>query len=427
MKEEFLYFLWKFKKFGTEALKTSAGQPISIFDPGTRNLNSGPDFFNARIQIGDQLWAGNVEMHINSSDWYLHHHQLDPNYENVILHVVWNHDEDVFRKNSTAIPVLELSRLVKPFVLHNYLNLLETAHNSLNCEQDFPEFDQFKMDRWLERLYFERLEKKAKILKELFDKTANDWEATCFVFLCQSFGLNINGENFKAIAQSFDFKIWRKLKPDLFSLEALLLGQAGLIKGEDKYALDLRKEFEYLKVKYQLCYELQQKPEFFRLRPDNFPSIRLAQIAALYHFHDNLFQRIIDAKDVNSINEIFKVEVSDYWKTHYNFSTPHKPRNKKLSKKFIDLLIINFVIPLKFVYANYIGADVNSEISDLLRFIKKEDNSIVKLYNQIRPGTAVNALQSQALVQLKREYCDRNNCLQCELGASILNKFPKYV
>ena len=427
MKEEFLYYLWKFRKFNTEELKTLEGEIISIINPGVRNENSGPDFFNARLQIGKQLWAGNVEMHIKSSDWYLHGHETDSNYENVILHVVWEHDAEIFRKNRTVIPTLELKSIVDASILDQYTELLERDHLKLNCEQDFAEFSDFQVEHWLERLYFERLEKKSLLIEEILNKTGNDWEATCFIFICRSFGLNINGEIFSALAQSFRFHILRKQGQDQFKLEALLLGQAKLIKGEDKYALDLQKKHDFLKTKYKLKNEHLKAPEFFRLRPDNFPTIRLAQIAALYAQNSSLFQKLMETISLKEIRVIFKVQVSEYWKSHYNFSSSHIAKNKNLSSAFIDLLIINCIIPLKFVFAKHQGVEIQQQLLELVGNIKKEKNSTVQLFNELRPGTAKNALQSQALIELKKNYCDRNNCLHCELGASLFNKSRKYV
>ena len=426
MKEEFLYYLWKFRKFTAEGLETSEGDAVAIIHPGTRNENSGPDFFNARVQIGEQLWAGNVEMHLKSSDWYLHQHETDSNYENVILHVVWEHDAEVYRENSTVIPTLELKNLVELSTLQQYQKLLEQDHLKLNCENDFAEFSDFQIAHWLERLYFERLEKKALAIQEVLSKTGNDWEATCFIFLCKSFGLNVNGEAFKLLAQSFNFSTLQKQNQDKFRLEALLFGQANLIRGEDKYALELQKEYDFLKVKFRLINEHLKSPEFFRLRPDNFPTIRLAQIAALYAQNPGLFQKILMANSLESIRELFNIQVSEYWKSHYNFSSQHKPRNKNLSSSFIDLLIINCIVPLKFVFAQQQGSENHQQLLDLVSGIKKEKNAAVQLFNELRPGTAINALQSQALLELKNNYCNLNNCLQCELGASLLNKSRKY-
>lgn len=426
MKEEFLYYLWKFRKFNAEDLKTSEGEEILLIQPGTRNEHSGPDFFNAKIKIGNQLWAGNVEMHLKSSDWYLHQHETDSNYDNVILHVVWEHDVEIYRKNSTTIPTLELRKIVDLSALSHYRDLLEKPHSKINCEDDFGNFSNFQMNHWLERLYFERLETKAVFIQKVLHDTGNNWEATCFILISRSFGLNINGETFQAIAQSFNFTTIQKLQHDQFRMEALLLGQSKLIKGQDKYALKLRQEYDFLKVKFQLSNEELQTPEFFRLRPDNFPVLRLVQLAALYAQNPKMFQRVVKAVTMQEIQEIFEFSVSEYWKTHYNFSSPHKERDKRLSKKFIDLLVINCIIPLKFIYARHTGTYNNQDLIELISGIKSEQNATVKLYNQLRPKTATNAMQSQSLLQLKSKYCNPNNCLHCELGASLLNKSRKY-
>lgn len=427
MREDFLYHLWKFQKFNAEAVKTSEGDTLQIIHPGIQNDLSGPDFFNARIHIGDQLWAGNVEIHIKASDWYSHHHETDRNYDNVILHVVWEDDAEIFRKDSSVIPTLVLKDKVEEEILRSYSELLEKNHLRINCEHDFPAFPDFQMQHWLERLYFERLEQKSIQVQQILLKTGNDWEATLFILLCRSFGLKVNSEAFIAMAQSFDFKIVRKLAGDQFSLEALFMGQSKIINGNDQYAIRLQEKFDYLKHKFSLENDYLPAPQFFRLRPDNFPGIRLAQLAALYAEKRNLFRQLMAVEKIQDFYSLFDVQVSDYWKSHYNFEKSHRERNKKLTSGFIDLLIINCILPLKSCYSKFTGSEYAEQIQDLISEIALEKNSTVRIFNELRPGTAYNAMHSQALLQLKNEYCNLNKCLQCELGASLLKKSPKYI
>lgn len=427
MREDLLYHLWKFQKFETDALMTADGQSLKVFNAGMLNELSGPDFFNAKLQIGEQIWAGNVEMHLRSSDWYSHHHELDPNYDNVILHVVWEHDSDIFRRDNSVIPTLILSDKVDQEVLIAYNLLLEKDHLKLNCENEFKDFTDFQVEHWLERLYFERLEVKSRLILEVLEKTENNWEATFFILLCKSFGLKINAETFQNIAESIDFKIVRKLAGKQFSLEALLLGQAKLINSEEQYALDLLKEYDYLAHKFSLNNEYLSSPQFFRLRPDNFPNLRLAQFAAVYAGNKNLFHEVISARSLNQLYKIFDIEVSPYWKVHYNFGKSHSARNKKLTEQFLNLVIINCIIPFKHCYAQYIGNEDEEVIQNLIMNVKAEKNSIIELFNELRPGLSKHAMHSQALLQLKNEYCNLNKCLKCELGASLLRKSPKYI
>jgi len=427
VREEFLYHLWKFQKYNSENLKTSEGEPLKILHPGVQNELSGPDFFTAKIQIGAQLWAGNVEMHINSSDWYLHHHQTDPNYDNVILHVVWEHDAEVYRKDNSIIPTFVLHDKVDSELQNSYESLLEKAHLKLNCENDFENFSDFQMQHWLERLFFERLEQKSKLILELLAKTGNNWEAVLFIILSRSFGSKVNADAFMNMAQNLDFKIVQKLSNHQFSLEALFLGQSKLISGEDQYVMGLQKEYEYLRHKFSLNNEFLQSPQFFRLRPDNFPTIRLAQLASLYSEKKNIFQELMRAKNVFEIKELLAVNVSEYWKNHYNFGKSHLKKDKKLSSAFLDLIIINCIVPIKHCYFQFKGEENEQSIQDLINSVKAEKNSVVDLFNELRPGTATTAMYSQALLQLKSEYCNLNKCLQCELGVSLLRKSPKYI
>ncbi len=427
MREELLYYLWKFQKFNTEALVTSEGELLQIFHPGIQNELSGPDFFNARIQIDGQLWAGNVEIHIKSSDWYIHHHETDSNYDNVILHVVWNHDAEIYRKNNSIIPTFELKSIINEHILEAYKNLLEVKHPKLNCENDFAGFSGFQIEHWLERLFFERLEKKSELILRVLAKTGNNWEATLFIMLCRSFGSKVNAEAFMSMAQSFDFKIVQKLSENQFSLEALFLGQSKLIKEGDQYAMDLQKEYDYLKHKFSLENEFLQSPQFFRLRPDNFPTIRLAQLASLFSEKKNLFYEVVRSNNLSELHILLNTNISDYWKSHYNFGKEHAPRNKNLTSEFLNLILINCIIPIKHCYAQFVGEENEQALQDLISAIKLEKNSVIDLFNNLRPNTATTAMHSQALLQLKSEYCNLNKCLQCELGTSLLRKSPKYI
>ncbi len=427
MREDFLYHIWKFQKYNSAQALTSSGETVHVVHPGTQNELSGPDFFNAKIQIGGQLWAGNVEIHIKSSHWYEHQHETDSNYDNVILHVVWEDDAEIYRKDGSVIATLSLAKLVEEEMFLIYRQLLEKNHLKINCEDNFSQFDEFQVRHWLERLYFEKLERKSILISEIFSKTGNNWETSLFILLFRSFGLNLNSDAFMAIAWSIDFKIVQKLSGNQFLLEALFMGQSKLIRGNDKYALELEKEYYYLQYKYTLQNEFLPSPQFFRLRPDNFPTLRLAQLAALYSQRSGLFQELMAITEMKDFYGIFDLRLSDYWNNHYNFGKSHSFRRKKLSRSFLDLLAINCFIPLQYAYLNYIGKP-DADLS--LKFISEialEKNSTVEIFNNLRPGTAINAMDSQALLQLKKEYCDKNKCLECELGASLLRKSPNYI
>jgi len=420
MKEDFLHYLWKFKKFDTANLKTSNGEEIKILNSGNYLQLSGPDFFNAQITIGNQKWAGNVEIHIKSSDWYVHHHERDDAYDNVILHVVWEHDTEIFRKNNTEIPVLEIKNYVSKETLHNYQSLL-TPKSWIFCEKQLTSIPSFVLKNWQERLFFERLERKSKHIEELLQQTNQDWESVLFCILAKNFGLNTNGELFLKIAQSIPFSIVRKESFELKNLEALLFAKAGLLKDakEDLYFKDLLSRFEYLSHKYQLENLVFELVEFFKHRPDNFPTIRLSQLANLYHSQQNLFTKLIDADSVKNIYDIFKVSVSEYWQNHYQFDKESPKKKKSLTNSFIDLIIINTIIPIQFAYARSQGKEVSENLIVLMQEVALEKNSITEKFKTF--GIKLkNAFETQSFIQLKNEYCNKSKCLECAIGMELL-------
>lgn len=423
MQEDFLHYLWKHKKLLKEILVTTDAQPIHVINVGQHNLNSGPDFFNSHIRIGEQLWAGTVEIHIKSSDWYLHNHEIDKAYDNVILHMVWEHDIDVYRSDNTPIPTLEIQHIVSKDLYEYYKTLFAKQSRWINCENDLETVDKFLKNNWLERLYFERLERKSKTIENLLTISKNNWEAVLFKMLAKNFGLKVNGEAFFSISNSFDFTILRKQQASLLSLEALLFGQALLLDEakEDIYFKELKQEYEFLKNKFRLSTEGVLQSKFFRLRPPNFPTIRLSQLANIYFKEKNIFSKIIGANTLEELYELLEVEASQYWRTHYNFDKESKSKTKVLTKSFINLLIINTIVPLKFSYAKQSNTSIEEELLSIVSQLKSEENSIITRFNNLKL-VSNSALQSQAVLQLKTEYCDKNKCLQCAIGSALLNR-----
>ncbi len=423
IKEDLLHYIWKHKKFDTQNLRTDTGLPIQILKTGQANADSGPDFFNALIEIGQQKWAGNVEIHLRSSDWYGHRHETDPNYDNVILHVVWENDGQVFRKDHSTVPTLVLKDVVSLDLIGKYEALLNSPKQFINCEKDFVEVDELVKLHWFERLYFERLERKTIDITSLLNRSSQNWEAVLYMLLFKYFGSKVNGETFENLAKTIDFSIVRKNRNNLQSLEALFFGQAGLLDAdcEDNYFLALKAAYTYLAHKHQLQPDLWTKPQFFRLRPPNFPTIRLAQLAQLFSIYTSLFDKIIDAKSIEDYHQIFKLCASEYWDSHYTFGKISKISKKTISKNFIDLLVINVVIPIRFAYLQSIGKNENDSLLQLIQSIEPEHNSITKNF-EILEKINSNALISQSLIQLKNEYCTPNKCLNCEIGAFLLKK-----
>jgi len=420
MKEDYIHYIWLYKKFNFSNLITQQGQSITIVHSGNYLQNSGPDFFNAQIVIGNQKWAGNVEIHIKSSDWYLHQHETDDQYNNVILHVVWEHDAPIFRKDNSEIPVLELKNYVDKEELNKYHSLL-SQKTWIYCENQIQQIDAFVFSNWQERLFFERLERKSSVIQTLLQVTDNDWEAVLFCLLAKNFGLNTNGESFLKIAQSISFSVIRKESLELTYLEALLFGQANLLPetAEDNYTKELISWHEYLKIKYKIKSVSFESVEFFKHRPDNFPTIRLAQLSMLYHLHRNLFSKIIEVQSVSEIYTLFEVSVSSYWKTHYNFEKQSPKKEKKLSKSFIDLIIINTLIPIQFAYAVQQGKEISEQVIQMVSQLPSEKNAIIDKFKSFGVA-AQNAFQSQALLQLKNEYCNSKKCLQCSIGIELI-------
>lgn len=420
MKEDFLHYIWKFKKFDSLNLKSVQGELITILKTGDYLELAGPDFFNAHIEIGNQKWAGNVEIHLKSSDWYLHNHEKDPAYKNVILHVVWENDTAIFRENNTEIPVLVLKDYVSKKIIENYKALV-SPKTWIFCERELRDIDRFVFKNWQERLFFERLERKSKFIAQLLEETNQDWEAVLFCLLAKNFGLNTNGNSFLQISMAIPFSVIRKESFEIENLEALLFGTAGLleVEKEDVYYKDLKFRYFYLLHKYQIEKTYTEPLQFFKLRPDNFPTIRLSQLAALYHKHQNLFSKVIDLKSVDAVYRLLSVSASSYWQNHYQFDKESPKKSKTLSKSFIDLLIINTIIPLQFTYSYIIGESISEDLIDFMNEVASEKNVIIDKFNSFGVQSKT-AFESQTLLELKNEYCERKACLKCAIGLELL-------
>ena len=420
MKEDFLHHVWQHKKFAVTQLQTTKGESIQILHSGQYLQLAGPDFFNSQIIIGNQKWAGNIEIHLKSSDWYLHNHEKDANYDSVILHVVWEHDTPIFRKDNLEIPTLELRNYIALTDVHKYQSLI-TQKSWIYCENDIHKVNDFIFKNWQERLYFERLERKSSEIAQLLKESNNDWEAVLFCLLAKNFGLNTNGALFLNIAKSIPFSVIRKESFAIENLEALFFGQANMLQTnfQDSYPNKLQHDYNYLCHKYTISIRVFDKVEFFKHRPDNFPTIRLAQLAALYHKEHNLFSKIVNVSSITEIYTLFQIEVNDYWETHYNFDKKSVAKKKKMSHSFIDLIVMNTLIPVRFAYEQSLHKESTQEIIELTTALQPEKNIIIDKFAAIGI-LAENAFQSQSLLQLKKEYCDAKKCLQCAIGTFLL-------
>lgn len=422
MKEDFLHYVWQYKKFDFSNITTVSGEAVSIVNSGQYLQQSGPDFFNAQLVIGNQKWAGNVEIHVKSSDWYLHQHEKDDHYNNVILHVVWEYDTPVFSKDNLIIPTVALQSYITKEVLQQYLTLT-TPKSWIFCENQIKAIDGFVVNHWLERLFFERLENKAIPIQTLLSETDNDWEAVLFYSLAKNFGLNTNGDLFFQSLKSVPFSVIRKESYELKNLEALFFGLLDLLSEyyEDAYAKDLQNSFAFLRQKYQLRHQSYESVQFFKHRPDNFPTIRLAQLAMLYHQRQNLFAQIITIHSMKDFYHLFDLGVSAYWESHYQFDKVSPPKKKQLSKSFIDLLVINTIVPLQFAYAQSLGKEISESLMQLLQTISPEKNIVIEKFANFGLQSK-NAFETQSLLQLKNNYCSKGKCLQCEIGTQLMKE-----
>jgi hypothetical protein len=420
MKEDFLHYIWQNKKFDFSNLKTTQGEDLTISNSGNYLQQEGPDFFNAQLIINNQKWAGNVEIHVKSSDWYLHNHENDSNYDNVILHVVWEHDSEIYRKDNSEIPVLQLKEYVSKEVIDKY-NKLSSAKSWIFCENEIASIKEITFSSWKERLFFERLERKSITIQSLLEETKNDWEAVLFCMLAKNFGLNVNGQSFYELANAIPYSIIKKEANNIENLEAIFFGMGNLLEKEnqDVYYLNLQANWKLLKYKYQFTDSFITPIQFFKLRPDNFPTIRLAQLAQIYFKNHNLFLQLMLSNSKEEIYAIFNTATSVYWKNHYNFDKESTSKTKKLTTAFIDLLILNTVIPIKFLYAKTNGNDVTEDLITLISQIKPEKNAVIDKFMFFNIKSK-NAFDTQSLLQLKNEYCNQKKCLNCAVGLSLL-------
>lgn len=420
MSEEFLYYLWKYRLFNNSNLETVDGTAISLIYTGERNTDSGPDFINARIKIGNIEWAGDVEIHIKSSDWFLHNHQTEKAYHRIILHVVYENDTTI-TTNNTNVQTLELKGKFdnQPFLKYQDF---KNSNRWIPCQNSIKEVNPLTFNLWLERLTIERLEAKTTDIHNLLLKTNNDWEEVFYISIARSFGLKINALAFEMLAKSTPLKYIEKANSTISQIEALMFGNAGILRNapNDSYSSELRKEYNYLKEKFNLSPIDDSLWKFMRLRPSGFPTIRIAQFAQLMSINTRLFQKVIAYDKIESLQSLFSIATSDYWKSHYLFGKSAEFKEKYLGKLAIENIIINTVIPILFVYGKHKSdSGMVEKALKLLTLLPPEKNSIIEKWKQygVKP---INAGNTQALIQLQNNYCKQKNCLNCAVGVDIL-------
>ena len=419
--EQLLHYVWKHKILPLKELRTSTGQLVEIIDAGLSNPHAGPDFFNAKIKLDGVLWVGNVEIHHQSSDWYRHGHDADRAYDSVILHVASSIDTEVVRSNGLPIPQLQLD--CPESLKQNYKELLVTDSYP-PCYRVIPSLPSFTVHSWMSALQVERMEQKSTQLSERLKLCNNHWEDAFFITLARNFGFGVNGEAFEYWAKRVPLRAVDKHRDNLFQVEALFFGQAGILEDPDgdEYYLKLKREYQYLAHKFQLSPMDASIWRFLRLRPNNFPHIRIAQLACLYYREYNLLSKLMELETLKEIRDLLRGGASEYWLTHYSFGGLSPAYPKTLSDSSLDLLIINTVVTFLYAYGMHRGNDtLCARALNFLEILKPENNYIIRLWKQCGL-TAQHAGDSQALIQLKKEYCDKKKCLYCRFGYEYLKR-----
>lgn len=431
--ELLLQYCWKHRLLPLKGgLQTTDGRSVEIIDPGLLNRDSGPDFFNAKVRIDGEMWVGNVEIHTNSQDWYNHRHDRDAAYDNVILHVVENANrEDVLTREGRRLPQLIIS--VPQNVAENYRELLSVDAYP-PCYKIIPNVPKLMAHSWMAALQTERLQRKTEDIMQRVKLYSGDWERAYFITLARSYGFGTNGDAFEQWAQNLPLMAAAHHRDDLFQIEALFIGQAGLLNvaavpermqlevAADDYFQRMQNEYAFLKNKFRLEPIHPRCWKFLRMRPQNFPHIRLAQLARLYHEGRTSLSRLLECDSLDKLRELLSCGVSEYWENHYSFGHESRRSTKQLSTASLNVLMINTAIPVLFAYGRISGKESLCQLAfDLLEGLKPEDNNITRMWKEV--GLDVKtAGDSQALIQLKKQYCDRKDCLRCRFGYEYMKK-----
>ncbi len=423
MNEAFLHYVWQYQHFDRAELKTTTGEVVSIFNPGMKNADAGPDFFNAKVRIGDFFWSGNVEIHIQSSEWVNHRHHADPAYENVILHVVWHEDQSILRKDKSKLPTVELKGRIADELLLNYKKLINQT-SRIPCAVFLPRVPDIKKILMVERALAERVERKATGMLDLFKHNNLDWEQTTFQLLCRNFGFKVNSNAFERLAEILPYKILLKHTDQLLQVEALMFGQAGFLDNSstNEYFQKLKREYLVLSRKYGFGDRTLSRSQwrFLRLRPANFPTLRIAQLVALICKEKNIFSRIVNASNCEELTNLFGATQSEYWQKHYNFEQVANDSVPALGNESIFNIIVNTVVPLMVAYGKLKDNQERVDKAlDILYQIPSENNAIIRswLAEGIQSRTAG---ESQGLIELFNNFCLKKRCLDCSIGFSLI-------
>ncbi len=420
MQEALLHYIWKNALFESKKYSADTGELIKIIEPGQHNRDGGPDFTNARIEIDGTVWAGNIEIHKLASDWYNHNHNSDRNYDNVILHVVTDNNRECYNSLGRQIPCITIA---SDKIIESRYNELLLSKNAIPCSKSVNNTDPLRRSLWLHALTIERLEKKSNYFHELLSFTKNSWEDALFIHMARSFGLKINALPFELLAKSVSLKILYSQPDNPMRTEAILFGQAGFLEGnpKDEYQQVLKHEYNYHRKKYHLSPIDNHLWKFLRLRPLNFPTIRIAQLSNLLTRKSNLLSQTLDCTRIEELYSIYFCSVSDYWKNHYTFGNISANRTKDIGINTLNIVIINTIVPLMFVYGTMKNRnDLKEKAIQFLGQIPSEKNHITKLWKKLN-FVPENAAKSQAIIELTESYCSEKRCLDCQIGHLLLN------
>lgn len=427
MNESFLHYIWQFQYFDKKDLRCSTGEEIVVLNPGFKNTHAGPDFYNAKLKLDNIEWAGSVEIHIQSSGWREHKHQDDAAYENVVLHVVWEENEKIVRKDGTVLPTLELKTRVASSFLLQYKRIVH-SRSTIPCANAIHAVPDIIRMSMLDKTLMARLETKANVVLQALQKNNGDWEETCYQMLCRNFGFKVNTDPFLQLAQSLPYKLLMKHSDRLEQMEALVFGQAGFLKEtiQDTYYLLLKREYTLLRKKYTLGERQMNKAQwrFLRLRPANFPTIRLAQLTSVLYHQKNLFSRIISTSSWKELSPVFSVKPSDYWLHHYQFFKKQQKEVPALGRTSIENILINSIVPMLVAYGK--ARDDQRYVDRALQLLQEtasEENNILRSWAALGL-TSESAFDSQALIELYNNFCARRRCLDCNIGFALLQPEP---
>ena len=417
-----MQYVWQHRLWRSADMVTNDGRPVRVIDPGLLNTNQGPDFFNAKVEIDGKLWAGNVEIHVRATDWHRHGHDTDKAYDSVILHVVDKDDAPVYRSNGERIPQLVLQ--VSPRFNESYASLINSP-TQVACAAQISKIPNLTIVEWIEALAFERLHNKADRLRQTLEAYNGSWEDVCYVTLSRNLGFGVNNDAFERLARRTPLRLLHKHSDSLTQIEALLFGQAGMLEDgdcTDTYFLHLKNEYAFLANKFSLKPMEREAWKMFRLHPQNFPYRRIALLAQFISGSFRLMAQLLEASDETALRELLNVKLTGYWANHFSFGKPSERDMAALSQRSIDIVLINTVAPLYYTYGEITGNDAMCERAvDLLENLKPEQNSIVAQF--AAAGIPCNdALTSQALIELKREYCEPRKCIYCKIGHWLLSE-----